>query len=140
MAALTTFPTRWFASFVVKERFGLSAWPVLLGLGAQYVLSVQYRQEPKVHFLAGIAVLFPGGNKKPGAGPGSFRRWKGMNYARERKLAAFKRNIGRERRKAATEALHAETAAIITAQYYAMNRAAQCTTLSDHPKRQTPPE
>ena len=63
-----------------------------------------------------------------------------MNYAREKKLAAFKRNIGRERRKAATEALHAATAAIITAQYYAMNRATQCTTLSDHPKRQTPPE
>ena len=65
MAALTTFPARWFASFVVKE-----LWPVLLGLGAQYVLSVQYRQEPKVHFLAGNAVLFAGGNKKPGAGPG----------------------------------------------------------------------
>lgn len=63
-----------------------------------------------------------------------------MNYAREKKLAAFKRNIGRERRKAATEALHAATAAIITAQYHAMNRATQCTTLSDHPKRQTPPE
>lgn len=55
MAALTTFPTRWLASFVVKER-----WPCgLAGLGLcwyKYQPWVEISQQPVVDIFEVVAI------------------------------------------------------------------------------------
>lgn len=51
MAALTTFPTRWFASFVVKERWPFGLAVVSGGVGVNINHELICCQQPKVDFF-----------------------------------------------------------------------------------------